>query len=196
MILGLTGGIGMGKSTTTAFLSHRLVPVLDTDVIARQVVEPGEPALDEIQAVFGSDIVDGNGLLNRDRLARVVFSDKTKRKQLEAIVHPRIRERWLAGVKAWQRGGRTWGVVVIPLLFETAAEAYFDRILCVACSEVTQRQRLEKRGWSAAQIEQRISAQWPTEKKMALAHFVIWTEGSLVAHEEQLDQIIRTLRLA
>src|SRR6185369_9293530 len=100
--IGLTGGIGMGKTTAASLLRERVIPVIDTDVLARQVVEPGQPAWDEIRQSFGEEILGPDGQLRRDDLARQVFSDEARRRQLEAIVHPRIRERWQAEVELWR----------------------------------------------------------------------------------------------
>ena len=186
---GLTGGIGMGKSTAAEFLRRRGLPVVDTDAIAREVVEPGQPAVAEIQAAFGRAVFSPTGELHRDRLAERVFSNSTERKKLEAIVHPRIRARWLAQVEAWRAEGRSAAVVVIPLLFETNAAACFDKIVCVACSARTQRERLCSRGWTDAQIGQRLAAQLPIEKKLELSDYVVWTEPSLEVHAAQLNRI-------
>ena len=188
-ILGLTGGIGMGKSTAADRLRQRGVPVVDTDLIARAVVEPGQPALEAIALTFGKEMIGPEGRLRREELARRVFADADARHQLEAIMHPRIRAIWQAQVEAW-RGKQGFGVVVIPLLFETNAAAQFDATICVACSAATQRRRLEARGWSAGQIEQRIQAQWPIDKKISLADYVVWTEGSLEVCAEQLERIV------
>jgi dephospho-CoA kinase len=190
-VYGLTGGVGMGKSTTDKLLRERGVAVVDTDIIARQVVEPGQPALDEISAAFGSDTVSDDGQLRRDELARRVFSDPAARSRLEAILHPRIRTVWQNQVNEWRGQGISRAVVVIPLLYETNAQDRFDKIICVACTSGTQRRRLAERGWPAQQVEQRIRAQWPVEKKMELAHYVIWTEAGMDVHAAQLDRIIR-----
>ena len=96
-------------------------------------------------------------------------------------------------IESWRAEGRPLAVVVIPLLFETNATAQFDRIICVACSTRTQRQRLQARGWNANQMEQRIAAQWPVEKKMDLADYVVWTEAGLDVHAGQLERILRRL---
>ena len=192
-ICGLTGGLGMGKTTTAQFLRERGAQIVDTDELARQLVQPGQPALQEIQTVFGKNIVAPNGELRRDELARIVFADAAARKKLEAILHPRIQERWLAQVETWRGENRALAVVVIPLLFETRAESHFDKIICVACSAENQRQRLLARGWTLEQIEQRIAAQWPVEQKIARADFVIWTEGTLDAHAQQLERVIASL---
>ncbi|MCX6895640.1 MAG: dephospho-CoA kinase [Verrucomicrobia bacterium] len=189
-VYGLTGGIGMGKSTAAGFLHERGIPVVDTDELARQLVQPGQPALAEITAAFGAEILSAAGELRREELARLVFADAAARKRLEAILHPRIRDRWLAQIVEWRTAGSAAAVVVIPLLFETGAESNFDKIICVACSAATQRERLLARGWTAEQISQRIAAQWPVEKKMALAHHVVWTEGDSTVLAAQLARII------
>lgn len=189
-LLGLTGGIGMGKSTAAELLRQRGLPIIDTDILAREIVEPGQLALDEIKTFFGAEMIGPDGRLRRDELAARVFVDETKRRQLEAITHPRIRERWVAQAACWRAAGQPMGVVVIPLLFETGAEASFDAILCVACSTATQYQRLLARGWSPRQVEQRIRAQWPIEKKMSASTYVVWTEGVLESVAEQLAPIL------
>ena len=189
-IFGLTGGIGMGKSTVAQLLERRSIPVVDTDVLARKVVEPGQPALAAIQEMFGTAVVGSDGSLRRDELARRVFASDISRKQLEAILHPRIRALWQEQVEQWRATGVKLGVVVIPLLFETNAAKNFDKVLCVACTPASQQQRLSARGWSAAQIQQRNAAQWPIEKKLTLADYVIWTEGSPEVTMTQVDRIL------
>jgi dephospho-CoA kinase len=192
-LFGLTGGIGMGKSITARFLRERGAQIVDTDELARQLVEPGQPALNEIQAAFGKNIIAPDGRLRRDELARVVFSDAVARKKLETILHPRIRERWLAQIEVWRGENRALAVVVIPLLFETQAESGFDKIICVACSAATQRQRLLSRGWTPEQIQQRLAAQWPVEQKIARSDFVVWTEGLPDVSAQQVERVLAAL---
>jgi dephospho-CoA kinase len=189
-VFGLTGGIGMGKSTAAQFLRERSAPVVDTDELARRLVEPGLPALSEIQTVFGNKVVASNGQLRRDELAQIIFTDPAARQKLEAILHPRIRERWLAQIETWRGENHALAVVVIPLLFETRAESHFDKTVCVACSAPAQRKRLLERGWTPEQIQQRLAAQWPVGQKIARADFVVWTDGSLESHAEQIERIL------
>jgi len=191
-LFGLTGGIGMGKSTSGRLLSKRGIPVIDTDVLARQIVEPGQPALNEIKNLFGRKIIDADGQLLREQLARIVFSDKAALRNLENILHPRIRELWQAEVEHWHVLGHKWGVVIIPLLFETNAESGFDNIICVACSAATQLQRLREREWSDEQIDQRLGSQWPVEMKITQSDLVIWTDTTLEIHASQIDRILAT----
>lgn len=189
-LLGLTGGVGMGKSACAELLRERRIPVIDTDQLAREIVEPGEPALVEIGTVFGHDLIGPDGRLRRDLLARKVFGDSNARRTLEGILHPRIRHLWQQQVKAWRASQLALGVVAIPLLFETGAEAECDAVVCIACSSGTQLVRLRARGWSEEQSRQRIAAQWSIEQKMAKANHVIWTDGSLDIHAAQLDKIL------
>jgi len=192
-VLGLTGGIGMGKSTAAAALRQRGIPVVDTDQLARQVVEPGQPALAEVQRAFGPGIIGADGRLRRDELARLVFSDAAARRTLERILHPRIRELWRAQLAVWRGERRPVAAVVVPLLFEVQAEVECDATICVACSATSQRERLQARGWTVEQIEQRARAQWPIEQKMLHADFVVWTEGDVALATEQLDRILAGL---
>ncbi len=202
-VCGLTGGAGMGKSTAARFFREHGAQIVDTDELARELVQPGQPALDEIKIGFGNGLVAADGQLRRDELAKIVFADAAARKKLEAILHPRIRERWLAQIETWRaapkrsdsgRGqNHPLAVVVIPLLFETRAESQFDKIVCAACSAAAQRERLLARGWTPEQIAQRIAAQMPVEQKIARADFVIWTDGALDAHAQQIERILACL---
>ena len=189
-ILGVTGGVGMGKSTVAVMLGQHGVRVVDTDIVARQVVEPGQPALAEIVAAFGPEMLDEQGRLRRDRLAALVFSKRRLRQQLEAILHPRIRQAWQAQAAQWLREGVSVCAVIIPLLYETDAASEFDAVICVACSARTQSRRLRERGWTPLQIRQRLRAQWPIEQKLGLARFVVWTEGSLASTAAQVARIL------
>jgi len=189
-LFGLTGGIGMGKSAAAQILTKRCISVVDTDVLARTVVEPGQPALREIQSAFGDSVISADGKLQRGALARIVFSDPTARQKLEAITHPRIRELWRKQVEVWRAQQIPKACVVIPLLFETGAENEFDATICLACSAATQQKRLLERGWPAEQTAQRIASQFPIDKKIAKANYVVWNEGSLDILAAQIDSIL------
>ena len=193
ILLGLTGGIGMGKSTSAELFQRRGVLVVDTDELAREVVAPGEPALEEVSRLFGAEVIGPEGALRREVVARIVFSAPEKRRELEAVLHPRIRDRWRARVEQWRREGRPWAMVVIPLLFETDAAAEFDAVICVACTPASQAQRLGARGWTPAECAQRIAAQWPVQQKMDRSRFVIWTEPDLDVHAAQVERILARL---
>jgi dephospho-CoA kinase len=188
---GLTGGIGMGKSTAATILRERGVPVVDTDDLAREAVTPGQPALVEVEAAFGAGILDSDGSLRREELARIVFSDPVAREKLEAILHPRIQRLWEAQLNAWRESGDSVAAVVIPLLFETQVESRFDTVVCVACTVSGQGERLRARGWTPEQINQRNAAQMPVAEKMLRAHHVVWTEGSLDVHVRQWERLLK-----
>jgi dephospho-CoA kinase len=193
IVIGLTGGIGMGKSTAAEFWRGQGLPVVDTDEVAREVVAPGAPAWEEIRAVFGPEYVRADGTLDRSALAERVFRDSAARRSLEAITHPRIRERWRAWMEQRQRDGLEQAVVVIPLLFETGAERDVDVTVCVACLAVTQRERLRQRGWTDTQIDQRVAAQWSIEEKMRRSDYVVWNEGPIACAHVQLNRILRSI---
>jgi len=192
-LCGLTGGVGMGKSTAAGFFLQHGVRIVDTDELARELVQPGQPALLEIQKQFGAGLLAADGQLKRDELARLVFADTGARKKLEAILHPRIRERWQEQVNAWRSENCAVAMVVIPLLFETNVETSFDKIICVACSPAGQHERLQGRGWPPEQIRGRIAAQMSIDQKIARAHHVLWTEGSLASHQQQVAKVMRRI---
>jgi len=182
----------MGKSTVAEYLLRRGEKVVDTDVLARRFVEPGEPALEEIRHAFGQEVFLSDGELDRKTLARVVFGSAEARKKLENILHPRIRAAWKAEAEQWRAAGFSRGVVMIPLLYETGAQAEVDKVICVGCSRAAQNQRLKARGWTPEEIEQRNAAQWPIEKKMDHADGVIWNESTMQLCEEQCARVFLT----
>jgi dephospho-CoA kinase len=195
-LIGITGGIGMGKSTAARWLEARGLPVVDTDELARRVVEPGQPALTEVRAAFGPEYLDGAGTLRRAELARLVFTDAAARRSLEAILHPRIRALWTAEAANWRAQDKPLACVVIPLLFETDAAPEFDVTVCIACSSATQYERLRARGWSSEEIRQRTEAQWPAAWKCSLANYVVWSEGVIENTGGQLSRILDRVTLS
>jgi dephospho-CoA kinase len=190
-VIGITGGVGMGKSTAAKLLREQGVPVLDSDDVAREVVAVGEPALTEISEIFGADFLNAQGEMDRAKMAAHIFGNDAEREKLEAIIHPRVRERWLAQMETWRADNVPLGVVVIPLLFEVGAEGEFDSVICVACTGNTQRERLRARGWDDAQIAARIAAQMDVTEKIERADQVVWTEGDVSLLREQLQSIFR-----
>jgi dephospho-CoA kinase len=186
--IGLTGGIGMGKSTVAQLLQGMGIPVVDTDELARLLVTPGQPALAEIGDRFGHEFLDSQGELRRDALARLVFADEIARRALEQILHPRIRSAWQRQVETWEAEHHAVAVVVIPLLFETGAEEDLDQTVCVACTVATQHTRLRERGWSDEEVDRRKRAQLPARVKMERADRVLWNEGS---KDVLRDQVVR-----
>lgn len=191
-VLGITGGIGMGKSAAAGILTQLGIPVVDTDFVARSLVEPGSAALREIESHFGSEVLNSDGALNRSLLAKLVFQDPSKRQILEGILHPRIAQIWRAASEQW-RGSSASGAVVIPLLFEKTYEREFDAVVCLACTQPTQQGRLKYRGWNQREIEDRIAAQLPVFEKIQRSQFVVWTEGTLHSHQCQWELILKRL---
>jgi dephospho-CoA kinase len=189
LVVGLTGGVGMGKSTVAEVLCGRGEMLIDTDVLAREAVAPGSEALAKIRENFGAGVIALNGFLDRAKLAAEVFEVPERRKLLESIVHPPIREAWRKWVEAIRLEGRERAVVIIPLLFETGAEKELDRTVCVGCSPSVQITRLRARGWSGEHAWKRISAQWPIGQKMDRADGVIWNDSTLEICREQAERL-------
>ena len=189
-VLGLTGGVGMGKSTAARLLKKAGLPVVDSDDLAREVVQPGTDALAEIAAEFGEGFLNTDGSMNRVKMASTVFQDDAARKRLEAIIHPRVRVGWEKQIEQWREQKRPVGVVVIPLLFEVDLQDSFDAVLCVACTANTQRARLRERNWDDAQITARIAAQMDIAQKMDLADHVLWNEGAPELLMDQMKEIL------
>jgi dephospho-CoA kinase len=191
--IGLTGGMGMGKSTAAQLLAQHGLPVLDSDQVARDVVSPGSPALDEVAQLLGGDVIAPDGSLRRDLVAERVFADEALRKALETILHPRIRVAWQRQLADWAGQGVSRAVVMVPLLYEVNLAGEFDRVVCVACTAATQSARLAPRHWTAEQIRLRNAAQWPVEKKMAQADFVLWSEGVVEVLAAQIDRLLERI---
>ncbi len=190
--IGITGGIASGKSTVSALIRDMGYPVVDADKIARQVVEPGEPALERIREVFGDEMVDDFGRLRRKALGAVVFSDEQQRKRLDEIMKPYINDeinRQLVETK---------GHIIFldaPLLFEWGMQARVDFSLLVAVDEQTQIRRLKNRdGLSREEAVDRIRSQMPMEEKRQLADVVIENDGNLEELWEKVTAFLVNLR--
>ena len=190
-VLGLTGGIGSGKSLVAQMFRELGAEVIDADQLARDVVEPGQPALDEIVEAFGRDILLPDGRLNRGRLAAAIFADPAARQRLNAITHPRIRARMDTEVAA--RSQRS-GVLIldIPLLYENGRAGIVEKVVVVWVDPATQLQRLTERdGLSVEDARQRIAAQMSLDDKRARADYVIDNTGSREATRRQVETIYR-----
>jgi len=190
-VLGLTGGIGTGKSLVAQMFRELGAEVIDADQIARDVVAPGQPALDEIVEVFGLDILLPDGRLNRGRLAAAIFADAAARQRLNAITHPRIQARMDNEVAARrQRPGVL--IMDIPLLYENGRAGIVEKVIVVWVDPATQLQRLTERdGLSVEDARQRIAAQMPLDDKRARADYVIDNTGSREATRRQVEAIFR-----
>lgn len=184
LIVGLTGGMGSGKSTVADLFQQLGIPVIDADVIAHTLVEPGQPALVEIIEAFGANTVDASGVLDRVRLRKLVFSDTEQRHRLEAILHPKIRRE----IITLTTNIRTpYCIVVIPLLLETDQRDLVDRILLVDTGVDKQIARVRMRnGLPRHEIMAIITAQASRERRLAAADEVIDNNGSLADLEYQV----------
>ena len=185
--VGLTGGIASGKSLVAAELAARGATIIDADVLAREVVEPGTPALAAVIERFGADLVQ-DGQLDRARLAQIVFADPLARRDLERIVHPAVRARAAELERA--AGDAAVVVHVIPLLVETGQQENFDLVVTVDADHETQVQRLMVRnGFTHAEAEARIAAQASREERTLVADVVLDNTGSVTQLREQIDAL-------
>lgn len=185
--VGLTGGIGSGKSTVAELFARRGTPVIDTDVIARQLVAPGQPALAEIARDFGKDLLDANGELDRARMRQRVFQDSGARRRLEAILHPRIRaavRQQLAAISA------PYCVIVVPLLVETGFDELIDRVLVVDSEDRLQQERVSRRdNVSADAVRRTMAAQATRAQRLARADDVVANNGTVVDLERAVERL-------
>lgn len=182
--IGLTGGIASGKSTVARMFAELGVAVIDTDVVAREVVEPGQPALDEIRASFGAEVIADDGRLDRAKMREIVFAHPKQRRKLEAILHPRIRQETMR--QARDAGG-LYQLIVVPLLVESTLRDSMDRVLVVDVPESVQLARLQARdAGSAAQAEAMIASQASRAARLAIADDILENAGSLAATERQV----------
>ena len=198
MILGLTGGIACGKSTVSDMLHTYGAIIIDADVIARQVVEPGHPALQQITSHFGEGILTAQGTLDRKKLAQLIFQDQSQRKIMESILHPLIRAQMKKQVEEFSTSNPDKLIVVsIPLLFESNLSYFVDQVMVVYVPESTQLERLQARDQlTPEQATQRIQAQLSIEIKKNQADFVIDNQGSLENTEKQVVEWLKEMRYA
>ena len=188
LMVGLTGGIGAGKSEVARRLAELGAVVIDSDRLAREVVEPGTEGLAEVVAAFGPEVLGPDGALDRPALGRRVFGDEAARHRLEAIIHPRVRARSAELVAAAPPDA----VVVndIPLLVESGIGAGFDLVVVVASSEPSRLRRLARhRGMSAEEARSRMAAQATDEQRRAVADVVLDNDGSLEELRAAVDRL-------
>ncbi len=192
MKIGLTGGIACGKSTVGAMLVHLGAALVDADQVAREVVLPGEPALGKIVAAFGSEVLHADGSLNRGALGNIVFQNPGKRRELESIVHPAIRERMKEQIQ--QHEEQSPGIPVIadvPLLYETGQDKQYEQVIVVYIPRELQLKRLMERNpdLTKDQALGRIEAQLDIEEKRRRASWVIDNSGDIEATRLQVEAL-------
>jgi dephospho-CoA kinase len=187
LTIALTGGIGSGKTSVSERLAHLGVPIIDADLIARELVAPGTTALMEIKQAFGSAVVDAEGELDRPALRRLIFHDTAQRERLEEILHPKIRQQMLNRLTELTAA---YAVLVIPLLAESKKDWPVDRVLLVDCPEPLQLERIRSRDKIPDQlIQQMISAQASRQQRLAIADDVIENSGDLQRLNQATDSM-------
>ena len=195
--VGLTGGIASGKSTVTSMLRDRDCQVLDADVLAHELLEPGQEAYDEVVREFGEGILAPGGAVDRRKLGEIVFSDTQKRNRLNQILHPRIQDivaKWFAALD--RPGGPELAFEDAALILEAGATKNFDRVVVCWCRPEQQLERLKERGYSIEDAKRRIAAQMPIDEKRRMADEVIDCSGSVEETERQVDRMLAKLKHA
>jgi len=195
MRVGLTGGVGSGKSTVAAILAQLGAVVIDADLLAREVVAPGTDALAEIVAAFGPGVLTQDGGLDRPAMGAIVFADESRRRVLEAVIHPRVRARGAELEAAAPEGA----IVVhdIPLLAETGQAGQFDAVVVVDVPTELQVERMVSlRGLSREEALARVGAQASREDRLAIATYVIDNTGTLEELRERVARVFRALSVA
>ncbi|MGB3102623.1 MAG: dephospho-CoA kinase [Psychrobacillus psychrotolerans] len=191
MIIGLTGSIASGKSTVANMLSEMGFPIIDADLVARIVVEKGTATLETIKEVFGTQVIHEDGTLNREELGALIFSDPSKRKQLNDIMHPAIREEMLVQRQQLVQQGHPVIIMDIPLLFESRLQSFVDKILVVTVTEQKQLERLMARnGFTHEEARLRIQSQLPLSVKEEGADAVIYNNETIEETKQQLLKIL------
>ena len=194
ILVGLTGGIGAGKSTVAAMFAARGAAVVDADRISRRLQEPGEPCHAAIVEAFGRGILDSTGRIDRRHLGEMVFADPARRTALEAIMHPAIWSACEAEIRAAAAAGQAVCVVEAALILETGQRSRFQRIVVVTAPTDVQVERLMRtRGLTAAEARQRLAAQWTNADKARQADHVIDNGGDLAATEAQVARVYAEL---
>jgi len=190
--IGLTGGIASGKSTVSNMLRKRSIPIVDADVCAREVVEPGEAAYLQIVETFGRDILFPDGTIDRKQLGQIIFSDEEKRKRLNGIVHPEVRKRMLSKVTDFKNAGEKAVVLDIPLLIESRLTDWVDKVIVVYVPREVELTRLMERDHISQDAAlMRMNAQMPLDDKKKYADVIIDNSGTISETENQLEVVLK-----
>lgn len=191
-VVGLTGGIGSGKTAASDYFASLGIAVIDADVVAREVVAPGTPSLEAIAEHFGQQVIDANGQLDRRALRNIVFNDATQKEWLNALLHPAIRERLLAQLAAARSD---YVVLVAPLLLENQLDTYCHRVLVIDAPEALQIQRTARRDDSSPEhVKAIMTAQLPRQERLRKADDIVTNDADLTHLQQQLQQLDRRYR--
>lgn len=191
LIIGLTGGIASGKSTVANMLRDKNIPIVDADIVAREVVEIGTDTYKKLVSEFGQEILNDDKTLNRPKLGSIIFQNQEKREKLNSIMHPSIRTSMKEKTQKYIEDGHEVVVMDIPLLFESKLTHLVDKTLLVYVTEKTQLKRLmERNDLSEKEATDRIQSQMPLTEKVKLSHAVIDNNGSLTKTKQQLNDIL------
>ena len=194
-LVGLTGGIASGKSTVAKILGRLGAAVVDADVLSREVVAPNHDGWNEIVAIFGREVLQADQTLDRQKLRTIIFNNPDARKQLEAIIHPRVRALAEQRIREHAAAGVELIVYEVPLLFEGKIHEWLRPVILVACDVNVQRQRLQRRdSIDAAAAQKIIDAQMSLEEKRRLADYVIENDGSLADLETQVRAVVAKIQ--
>ena len=192
---GLTGGIASGKSAVAALLREMGFPVLDADPIAHKLMEPGQPAHDEVLREFGTDLAGPDGRIDRAKLAAIVFADPDKLAKLNSILHPRVEQILLKQYQEWERSGvRDAAFVEAALLVESGFVSHLDGLIVAWCEPEQQLERLKARGMNEVDAKRRILAQLPLEEKLLRATYSIDCSGTMESTRAQVRALAVNLR--
>lgn len=193
--MGLTGGIASGKTTVAKMFQRLGAAIVDADVLSREVVEPGQAAWQDIVTIFGREVLQANQTLDRQKLRTIIFNNPNARKQLETIIHPRVRSLAEQRIREHREAGYAVVIYVVPLLFEGNLQEGLRPVILVACDIKFQRQRLEQRDHiDGAAAQKHIDAQMSLEEKRRLADYVIENNAGLEELEEQVRQVYAKLQ--
>ena len=193
LLVGLTGGIGSGKSTVGRMLEERGAVVLDADEFARRAIDPSTPGFDRVVETFGDRVLDDRGEIDRARLASIVFADPEARARLEAIVHPEVGRLLHDALEPYRQTDRVV-VYVVPLLAENHLESMFDTVVVVAAPADVRLRRLVDRGMAEQDARARMAAQLPDGERQAVADVVVPNEGGPEDLERRVDELWSALR--
>ncbi len=189
----VTGGIACGKSLVASMMEAAGVPICDADAVSHKLIKPGTDGYRDVVNAFGTNILAGDGTIDRRLLGAIVFEDVTRRQRLNALLHPAVRleiEHWL---RQREQDGVRLAVAVIPLLFEADMAAGWDAVVCVACQPQAQMARLCERGLDDAACRARLEAQMPLVKKIKRSDFTIWNDGSQDELSESVRQLLKAI---